>query len=129
MKEDIIMQDKESYSMAKAATSSSITAGNVRITYLPDGYILFNPTAIFPTTTAMDWQFYRKYLDDNGQLVGSLGAYLLQTPEQTILIDTGLGPRTYESSRFKCYGGQLLSHLEHAGLNSADIDMVFFTHI
>ncbi|HLZ56285.1 MAG TPA: MBL fold metallo-hydrolase [Ktedonosporobacter sp.] len=115
--------------MVKAAIYSSITPGNVRITYLPDGYILFNPTAVFPTTTATDWQFYRNYLDDNGQLVGSLGAYLLQTPEHTILIDTGLGPRTYESSRFKCYAGQLLSNLERAGLDPADIDIVFFTHM
>jgi glyoxylase-like metal-dependent hydrolase (beta-lactamase superfamily II) len=115
--------------MVKAATYSWITPGNVRITYLPDGYILFNPTAVFPTTTATDWQLYRNYLDDNGQLVGSLGAYLLQTPEHTILIDTGMGPRTYESSRFKCYGGQLLSNLERAGLDPADIDMVFFTHM
>ncbi|GHO63686.1 MBL fold hydrolase [Ktedonobacter sp. SOSP1-52] len=115
--------------MVKAATYSSITPGNVRITYLPDGYILFNPTAVFPTTTATDWQFYRNYLDDNGQLVGSLGAYLLQTPEHTILIDTGLGPRTYESSRFKCYAGQLLSNLERAGLDPANIDIVFFTHM
>ncbi|GHO42161.1 MBL fold metallo-hydrolase [Ktedonospora formicarum] len=115
--------------MVKAAISSSITPGNVRITYLPDGYILFNTAAVFPTITATDWQVYRNELDDNGQLVGSLGAYLLQTPEQTILVDTGLGPRTYESSRFKCYGGQLLSHLEQAGLNPADIDIVFITHM
>ncbi len=115
--------------MVKAATYSSMTAGDVRITYLPDGYILFNPTTVFPTTTATDWQLYRNELDDNGQLVGSLGAYLLQTPEQTILIDTGLGPVTYESSRFKCYGGQLLSNLERVELDPADIDIVFFTHM
>jgi glyoxylase-like metal-dependent hydrolase (beta-lactamase superfamily II) len=115
--------------VVKAATYSSITAGNVRITYLPDGHILFNPTAVFPTTTATDWQRYQNYLDDNGQLVGSLGAYLLQTPEHTLLVDTGLGPRTYESSRFKCYAGQLLSNLERAGLDPADIDIVFFTHM
>lgn len=115
--------------MAQAATYSSITRDNVRITYLPDGHILFNPTAVFPTTTATDWQSYRDYLDDTGQLVGSLGAYLLQTPEHTILIDAGLGPRTYESSRFKCSAGQLLSNLARAGLDPADIDMVFFTHL
>ena len=115
--------------MVKAATSRSITPGNLRLTYLPDGYLLLSPTAAFPTTTTMDWQCYRKYLDNDGQLVGSLGAYLLQTPEQTILIDSGLGPRTYESSSFKCSGGQLLSNLERAGLDPADIDMVFFTHL
>ncbi|GHO98080.1 MBL fold hydrolase [Reticulibacter mediterranei] len=115
--------------MVKAAAYGSITPGSVRITYLPDGYILFNPTAVFSTTTTADWQFYQNYLDDNGQLVGSLGAYLLQTPEHTILIDTGLGPRTYESNRFKCYGGQLLFNLERAGLDPADIDIVFFTHM
>lgn len=115
--------------MVKAATYSSITAGNVRITYLPDGHILFNPTAVFPTTSTADWQLYRDYLDGDGQLVGSLGAYLLQTPEHTLLIDTGLGPRIYESDRFKCYAGQLLSNLERTGLDPADIDSVFFTHL
>jgi glyoxylase-like metal-dependent hydrolase (beta-lactamase superfamily II) len=115
--------------MVSAATYRSIELGDIHITYLPDGHILFNPTTLFPTTTATDWQLYRNYLDDNGQLVGSLGAYLLQTPEHTILIDTGFGPRTYESSTFKCYAGQLLSNLERAELDPADVDIVFFTHM
>ncbi|HTK07586.1 MAG TPA: hypothetical protein VL485_10485 [Ktedonobacteraceae bacterium] len=33
--------------MVNAATYRSIMLGNIRITYLPDGYILFNPTALF----------------------------------------------------------------------------------
>ena len=65
----------------------------------------------------------------NGQLVGSLGAYLLQTPEHAIVVDNGFGPRSFESERFNAYGGELLSNLERAGLKPADIDTVFFTHM
>lgn len=115
--------------MLRAATYDSITRGDIRITYLPDGYILFDPTSVFPTTTTADWQRYQDYLDDDGMLVGSLGAYLLQTSEHTILIDNGLGPDSWESDRFKCYGGELLSNLGRAGLDPADIDIVFFTHM
>ncbi|QBD76058.1 MBL fold metallo-hydrolase [Ktedonosporobacter rubrisoli] len=115
--------------MVSAATYSSILLGNIRISYLPDGYILFNPMALFPTTSAADWQPYQHLLDSNGQLVGSLGAYLLQTPGKAILVDNGFGPRSYEGDRFKAYGGELLSNLERAGLKPADIDIVFFTHM
>ncbi|GHO72680.1 MBL fold hydrolase [Ktedonobacter sp. SOSP1-85] len=115
--------------MVSAATYSSIMLGNIRITYLPDGYILFNPMALFPTATAADWQPYQHLLDSNGQLVGSLGAYLLQTPEHAIVVDNGFGPQSFESDRFNAYGGELLSNLERAGLEPADIDTVFFTHM
>lgn len=115
--------------MVRAATSRSIALGDIRITFLPDGYILFDPLAVFPTTTATDWRHYHHLLDDNGRLVGSLGAYLLQTPERKILIDTGFGPRTFEGGLFKASSGKLLSNLKLAGLDPADIDTVFFTHL
>ncbi|MBO0778871.1 MAG: MBL fold metallo-hydrolase [Ktedonobacteraceae bacterium] len=115
--------------MVSAATYSSIALGDIRITFLPDGHILFDPMAVFPTTTATDWQHYQHLLDDNGRLVGSLGAYLIQTPERRILIDAGFGARTFEGSLFKAYSGKLLSSLKLAGFDPADIDTVFFTHL
>lgn len=115
--------------MVSAATYSSIALGDMCITFLPDGYILFDPLAVFPTTTATDWQHYQHLLDDNGWLVGSLGAYLLQTPKRTILIDTGFGTITFESGLFKARSGELLSSLKLAGLDPTDIDTVFFTHL
>src|SRR2546423_10833607 len=104
-------------SMVSAAAYHSIKLGNIRITYLPDGYILFNQTALFPTTTTEDWQHYRHLLNNNGQLVGSLGAYVIQTPNHMVLVDTGFGPKSFEGGSFKAYGGELLSSLKLAGLD------------
>src|SRR5258708_3188783 len=115
--------------MLAAAAYHSVTLGDVRVTYLPDGYILFNPTALFPTTTTEDWQHYQHLLDTNGQLVGSIGAYLIQTPGHTLLVDTAYGPRSFDQGIFKAHGGKLLSSLKLAGLDPTDIDIVFFTHL
>jgi glyoxylase-like metal-dependent hydrolase (beta-lactamase superfamily II) len=115
--------------MVNAATYQSIILGDIRITYLPDGYILLNPAILFPTTTPDDWQHYQHLLDNDGQLVGSLGAYVVQTPKHTLLVDAAYGPGSFEQDSFKVYGGKLLSSLKLAGLDPADIDIVFFTHL
>jgi glyoxylase-like metal-dependent hydrolase (beta-lactamase superfamily II) len=44
-------------------------------------------------------------------------------------VDNGFGPQSFESDRFNAYGGELLSNLARAGLEPADIDTVFFTHM
>ncbi|EFH83000.1 MBL fold metallo-hydrolase [Ktedonobacter racemifer] len=112
--------------MVTAAAYHSITLGDIRVIYLPDGYFLFNPRVLFPTTTTADWQFYQHLLDHHGQLVGSIGAYVIQTPDHAVIVDTGYGPRSVEGM---VYSGKLLSSLKRAGLDPANIDIVFFTHL
>ena len=115
--------------MATVAAQQQITLDHIRVTYLPDGYALFDPHAVFPTSSAQDWQHYQHLLNDNGLLVGSLGAHVIQTPDHTLLIDTSQGPRHIENSVMTLHGGELLTNLQRIGLAPADIDIVFYTHL
>lgn len=116
--------------MLAAAAQHHMTLDTIRITYLPDGYALFSPTFLFPTTTPADWLPYQHLLNQDGQLVASIGAYSIQTPSHTILVDAGYGPGQFVVARnIFLQGGKLLESLERAGLRPGDIDSVFFTHL
>jgi glyoxylase-like metal-dependent hydrolase (beta-lactamase superfamily II) len=116
--------------MIATAPQQHITLGSIRVTYLPDGHALFNPTFLYPTTTLADWQPYQHLLNQDGQILASIGAYIIQTPGHTILVDAGFGPGQFalETNAF-LQGGELLLSLQNAGLTPADIDIVFFTHL
>ncbi|MBO0780060.1 MAG: MBL fold metallo-hydrolase [Ktedonobacteraceae bacterium] len=115
--------------MLTAAPQQHITIGTIRITYLPDGYALFSPTDLFPATTLADWHPYQHLLNPDGQLVSSVGAYLIQTPNHTILVDAGYGPGQYIEGSIFLQGGELLPGLKKMDLTPSDIDIVFFTHL
>jgi hypothetical protein len=115
--------------MAKPAPQQSLTIGQVRITYLPDGYVIFNPALVFPTSNSAEWQRHQYLLNENGLLVGSIGSYLIQTPDRTILVDTAQGPGHKQNSIMTLHGGELLASLRQAGLDPTDIDIVFYTHL
>lgn len=112
--------------MVMAATYQVMRSGNMQVTYLPDGYFLFNPRVLFPGTSMEDWQNYQDLLNPDGQLVGSIGAYLIQMPDHTILVDTGYGPRSVDGM---VYSGKLLVSMALAGVEAADVDIVFLTHL
>lgn len=116
--------------MITTAPQQHMTLGSIRVTYLPDGSALFNPTFLYPTTTLADWQPYRHLLNQDGQILASVGAYIIQTPDHTILVDAGYGPSQIAiEGNALLQGGDLLLSLQKAGLTPADIDIVFFTHL
>ncbi|GHO99162.1 MBL fold hydrolase [Reticulibacter mediterranei] len=115
--------------MVAAAPLQHIQLDTIRVTYVPDGYAFFSPTDLFPTTTLEDWQSYQRLLNASGQLVSSVGAYIIQTRNRTILVDAGYGPGQYVEGSIFLQGGELLANLKRMGLILADIDSVFFTHL
>ena len=80
-------------SMAIVVKEQQVTLDNIRITYLSDGYALVHPTPLYPMSTVADWQTYQHLLNTDGQLVCSVGAYVIQTPSTTVLVDPGIGPK------------------------------------
>ncbi len=69
---------------------------------------------------------------DTGRVNLPVQAYVLKTPERTILVDTGVGnDRTNASLTFwdKLGDTQLMAELARAGVTPEDIDHVLFTHL
>lgn len=116
--------------MPTPASQSQITVGDIRITYLPDGYTLLNPTAFLPASTPEAWQLHKQWLNDAGQLVASIGGLLIQTGDRTVLVDTGFGDKRVEFPGFGPFqGGELLNSFRSAGVDPADVNAVIYTHL
>lgn len=115
--------------MAIQAPQQAISIGTTRLTYLPDGEFYIPPIVSFPETTLADWQDYKHLLRNDGQLVGGVGAHVIQTGTQTILVDAGNGPHVIEREQIFLSGGELLHSLARAGLTPDDINIVFYTHL
>ena len=116
--------------MVKAATASSITVGDIRITYIPDGHATFEPTAFFPASTKERWQCHRQWLDEQGLMVASMGSFCIQTGDRNILVDAGVGQKSVELPGVgTMVGGRLLESLKHAGLQPNNIDILVYTHL
>ena len=106
----------------------SIRVGRVEIVSLTDMEgAFFGLDQVFPGVAQEQWEPYvRRYpwaFADNETLRGRVGAYVLRSPEGTILVDTGVGPQTMGP------GGRLLVELEDAGVEPEEVDTVFLTHL
>ena len=106
----------------------SSIVGRVEITSLTDVEgAFFRLDQIFPGVAEDQWEPYRRRYPwafaDRETLRGRVGSYLLRSPDLTVLVDTGVGPRAMGAS------GRLLADLEDAGCSPEDVDTVFLTHL
>lgn len=106
---------------------TTFTIGDLTVTPVSDGFISFEPTAFFTSSSADDWavEAHRRYLDDNGRLTLSIGTFLVRGGDRTVLVDTGLGLDDGGDWR----GGRLCEGLRAAGAEPEDIDTVVFSHL
>ena len=87
------------------------------------------PDATREAVLPMDW-LRPDFADDDGNLVMCIHSYVLKTPGQTILIDTGIGndkqrpiPLWHERS------GTYLDGLAAMGVTAESVDLVICTHL
>jgi glyoxylase-like metal-dependent hydrolase (beta-lactamase superfamily II) len=116
-----------------SAPQQTIAIGTTKITYLPDGKFFIPPSILYPDVPAHEWEAYAHAIGSDGRIISNVGAHLIQTDTQTILVDTGFGPQVLnsEESKFQFHlsGGALLESLKRVGISPADIDIVFYTHL
>lgn len=119
--------------LRRPAGIRSVRLGDVRVSYVPDGAVRLRPRALFPGTTAEDWQERPELLDESGELVASIGGLLVEDGDRALLIDAGFGPRSWppeqDGPRGLIHGGALLDSLAELGRGPEEIDVVAFTHL
>ena len=115
---------------AQPARQSSISVGDIRLTYLPDGEGHLSATGVFPASTDVRWQPHHQWLDDDGWWVASIGGFLVETGDRKVLVDLGFGDQTFEAPGFaRAQGGRYLDSLKQAGVLPEQIDTVVLTHL
>jgi glyoxylase-like metal-dependent hydrolase (beta-lactamase superfamily II) len=99
--------------------------GDFRVDSVLDGYGAFPPTKAFRGTTEEDWAPHRDLLDADGNLVMSMGGFLVRGGGRTTLVDLGLGPKTFLGLE----GGRFVESLAGLGVAPGDVTDVVFTHL
>ncbi len=116
--------------MPQFAPMQSVSMGRFRVTLLPDGGGIASPVATFPPSDEQAWQIYSDLLTSDGRLITTIGAFLIETGDRRILVDTGIGPVNLDFPGFGVYrGGQLLESLAQAGLARDQITDVVYSHL
>jgi glyoxylase-like metal-dependent hydrolase (beta-lactamase superfamily II) len=119
--------------LRRVAMVRTLRLGETTVTYLPDGAVQLRPRGWFPDTTEDTWASLSEYLDDTGNLVGSIGGLLVERGGRAMLIDTGFGPASLPAGWWEpvgaIRGGALLDNLAAAGRRPEEIEAVAFTHL
>lgn len=98
--------------------------GEIRITPISDGEARLPAHLYFQGSTAADWKAHKSMLDDDGNYVFPLGAFVIESAGNRILVDAGLG--NVDAGFAK--GGSLLDSLESTSISPESISTVFITH-
>lgn len=115
---------------AQLAPVESLNVGDIRITYLPDGDARMAPTVVFGSSDQALWDAHQEYLDEDGNLLASIGGFLIETGERKLLVDLGFGDVVAPFPPVGTFrGGRFLDSLKQTGVAPAEIDTVVFTHL
>jgi glyoxylase-like metal-dependent hydrolase (beta-lactamase superfamily II) len=119
--------------LRRPAVLRSLSLGETKVTYLPDGAVPLSPRGWLPDTSDEVWAANPEYLDDSGRLVAGIGALLVEADGRAMLIDAGFGPWSLPEEPGNPYGavhgGALLDSLAAVGCPPERIEAVAFTHL
>lgn len=73
--------------LRRPAGIRSLTLGDTKLTYVPDGQATLNARMLLPQATEEDWAQHAGYLDEDGFLLASVGGLLVERGGRALLID------------------------------------------
>ena len=118
--------------LRRASGIRSLTLGDTKLSYVPDGQATLNARMMLPQVTDEFWAQHADYLDEGGFLIASVGGLLVERGGRALLIDAGVGPISVGPplNTFGVQtGGKLLDSLATLGRSPADIEAVVLTHL
>jgi glyoxylase-like metal-dependent hydrolase (beta-lactamase superfamily II) len=102
--------------------------GDIEIIPVSDGQSPpVEPSWPFPSVPVNGWDHHGYALDKNGKHRSNFGAMVLRTSQETVLVDTGLGP--HAPTRYGQPPRELPHSLAAAGIDPAEVSTVFLTHL
>lgn len=116
--------------MPQFADFATITVGNIKVSYLTDGGGIVIPGALYPASTEAGWAKYPNLLNDDGQYITTIGAFLIESGDQVVAVDTGIGPVTIDFPGFGPFsGGKYLDSLAQTGFGRDQVTDLIYTHL
>jgi glyoxylase-like metal-dependent hydrolase (beta-lactamase superfamily II) len=104
--------------------------GDITVTALTDGSIVFDQRVLFPHVPLEAWEpYYGRFPEYfSGQhFRNNVGAFLFSSHGTNVIADTGFGPHgkmlNYPAP------GELMRDMERRGVRQEDVDVVFMTHL
>ena len=107
-----------------------VNIGDIKIVAVTDGEAApINPGWPFPSVPSSSWGDARFALDHEGRHLSNFGAFVIRSRGATVLVDTGLGPGSWEVQAPGADAGHLVESLSKAGISPGSITCVVLTHL
>ena len=106
-----------------------LTLGDCELTILSDGTYQLDGGAMFGVVPKTLWE-KRIKADERNLLTLGLNSLLIRDGKQTVLVETGIGPKLNDKSR-EIHRNQMLlmESFREAGVSPSEIDVVINTHL
>lgn len=107
-----------------------LEVGDIRVTSLSDGRVVFDPRITFPETPLEHWEPYYDIFPEyfSGQFfLLNLGVFVMSSADKKIVADTGFGPHGQMLGADT--PAELMDDFKRKGIGLDDIDTVFLTHL
>lgn len=108
--------------------ATRVRIGDAEIIGLVDRQHTLNPEWHYPDVPAEAWDPYREMLSDEAFTLLNFRAFLVRADGQTILIDTGWGPK-HAPPGAPATPARLPDEMAEFGVTMDDVQIVVFTHL
>jgi len=106
-----------------------VTVGDFEVTVLSDGTYQGDGGAFFGVVPKVLWE-KRIRADGSNRITVGLNSLLVRDGKQTVLVETGIGPKLTEKQRsIHNHQAQLMKSFEEAGVAPDEVDIVINTHL
>ena len=107
-----------------------LNVGDIRVTALTDGRVVFDPRITFPETPLEHWEQYYDIFPEyfsKPYFLLNLGVFVMCSGGKNVVADTGFGPHGQMLGADT--PADLLNDFERKGIGTDEIDTVFLTHL
>ncbi len=111
-------------------SSDVLDVGDIRVTSLSDGRVVFDPRITFPETPLEHWErYYDVFPEYFAQpfFLLNLGVFAMRSGGKTLVADTGFGPHGQMLGADT--PADLMNDFDRKGISPDEIDTVFLTHL